>query len=223
MKGRGPSVRVIAGRASWRSRALNTLLRVLSRRPLRQDADLASLRRRYEAIDARHVAVHLTVKREAIECNGVAAEWVSVPETRAGRIVLYLHGGSFAFRFPNTHAAFAARLCRRLGARALIPDYRLAPEHPYPAAIGTPAKYRISRGPATLVMTTPALRPEMSLATSSSTLGPRPKMSNSRRIATGSGERLSASMRCFVFASRCAEVALATARSSTTRPNSLPS
>jgi acetyl esterase/lipase len=72
--------------------------------------------------------------RAAIDCAGVRAEWVSVPESRRDRTVFYLHGGSFAFRFPNAHAAFAARLCRRLGARALIPDYRLAPEHPFPAA-----------------------------------------------------------------------------------------
>ncbi len=61
-------------------------------------------------------------------------EWITAPETRAERVVLYLHGGSFAFRFPTAHASLAARLCRRLGARALIPDYRLAPEHPFPAA-----------------------------------------------------------------------------------------
>jgi epsilon-lactone hydrolase len=57
-----------------------------------------------------------------------------VPQSRPDRILFYLHGGSFTFRFPNAHAAFAAQLCRRLRARALIPDYRLAPAHPYPAA-----------------------------------------------------------------------------------------
>jgi monoterpene epsilon-lactone hydrolase len=129
-----PRVRVIEGRGSWRSRALNTLLRMMSRRPLPQDLDLAALRRRYEALDARHFAMGAAVRREAVQCNGVAAEWISVPETRPGRVLFYLHGGSFAFRFPNTHAAFAARLCRRLGAQALIPDYRLAPEFPFPAA-----------------------------------------------------------------------------------------
>ena len=51
-----------------------------------------------------------------------------------GGTLLLLHGGSFTFRFPNTHAAFAARLCRRVGAQALLPDDRLAPEHPHPAA-----------------------------------------------------------------------------------------
>ena len=56
-----------------------------------------------------------------------------MPESRPERVILYLHGGSFVFRFPNAHAVLAARLCRRLGARALIPDYRLAPENPFPA------------------------------------------------------------------------------------------
>lgn len=129
-----PHVRRIGGRGSWRSRALNSLLRLAWRSSLRQDADLAALRRRYEAFDQRHVVLDTDIVREPVDCEGVAAEWVSVPESRPGRTLLYLHGGSFAFRFPRAHAAFAARLCRRLGARALIPDYRLAPEHPYPAA-----------------------------------------------------------------------------------------
>ena len=63
-------------------------------------------------------------------------------ESRRARVILYLHGGSFAFRFPNAHAALAARLCRHLGARALIPDYRLAPEHPYPRGDDCHRAYR---------------------------------------------------------------------------------
>ncbi len=129
-----PHVRTIEGTASWRSRMLGTLLRVALREPLDPDADVAALRRRYEALDARYFAPDRSVVRRAVDCNGVSCEWVSVPGSRPERTLFYLHGGSFAFRFPNAHAAFAARLCRRLGARALIPDYRLAPEHPYPAA-----------------------------------------------------------------------------------------
>jgi len=126
--------RVIERRPSWRTRALNALLRVTVRKRLSLDADVAALRRQYETFDARYFRAEPDVRRIAVDCDGVAAEWVSVPQTRAGRVILYLHGGSFAFRYPNAHAALAARLCRRLGAQALIPDYRLAPEHPFPAA-----------------------------------------------------------------------------------------
>lgn len=129
-----PPVRTIEGAPSWRSRALGAFVRLALREPLDSDADIAQLRRRYEALDARYFQPERGVVREAVDCNGVPAEWISVPQTRPGRVIFYLHGGSFAFRFPNAHAAFAARLCRRLGARALIPDYRLAPEHPFPAA-----------------------------------------------------------------------------------------
>lgn len=127
-------IHVIEGRGSWRSRALNTLLRAALSRRLRPDSDLPALRRRYEALDARFAPAVPGMQREPVQCNGVAAEWISVPESRTDRTLLYLHGGSFAFRLPNTHAAFAARLCRLLGARSLLPDYRLAPEHPFPAA-----------------------------------------------------------------------------------------
>ena len=115
MKSTATRIHVIEGRGSWRSRALNTVLRVASGGPLRQDADLPALRRRYEALDARHAPAVPGMVREAVQCDGVAAEWISVPESRSDRTLLYLHGGSFAFRFPNTHAAFAARMCRLLG------------------------------------------------------------------------------------------------------------
>jgi monoterpene epsilon-lactone hydrolase len=121
-------------RPSWRSQAFNALLRLTMGRPLTNETDIVALRRRYETLDARQFRVDPDVERTPVECGGVPGEWIVVPETRRERVVLYLHGGSFAFRFPNAHAALAGRLCRRLRARALIPDYRLAPEFPFPAA-----------------------------------------------------------------------------------------
>lgn len=134
MNGSAAHIRLIEGPASWRSRALSSLLRAASHRPLRQNVDLLSLRQRCEAIDARLAPTVPGMVRETVQCGGVSAEWISVPESRPDRTLLYLHGGSFAFRFPHTHAALAARMCRLLGARVLLPDYRLAPEHPFPAA-----------------------------------------------------------------------------------------
>ncbi len=126
--------RTIERRPSWRSVALNALLRMTMRKRLAHDADVVALRRQYEKLDARKFRLDPDVTRTPVNCGAVPAEWITVPETQPGRTVLYLHGGSFAFRFPNAHATLAARLCRQLGARALIPDYRLAPEHPFPAA-----------------------------------------------------------------------------------------
>jgi acetyl esterase/lipase len=126
--------RTIARRPSLRSVALNALLWMTMRRRLTHDADVVALRRQYERLDARKFRLDADVRRTPVECGAVPAEWITVPESRPERVLLYLHGGSFAFRFPNAHAALAARMCRRLGARALIPDYRLAPEHPFPAA-----------------------------------------------------------------------------------------
>ncbi|MBM3907783.1 MAG: alpha/beta hydrolase [Gemmatimonadetes bacterium] len=134
MAASGRNIHVIEGPRSWHNRALNALMRLMLRSPLRYDADIVALRRRYEQIDARHFQIESWVTRERVSCDGVAADWISVPESRPERVLFYLHGGSFAFRYPNTHARFAARLCRQLQARALMPDYRLAPEHPYPAA-----------------------------------------------------------------------------------------
>ncbi|MFS8085230.1 MAG: alpha/beta hydrolase [Acidobacteriota bacterium] len=119
---------------SWRTHALNAMLRLTMHRRITDESDVIALRGKYEQIDARYFQIAPDVQRTPGDCGGVAAEWITVPESHTERVILYLHGGSFAFRFPNAHAALASRLCRCLGARALIPDYRLAPENPFPAA-----------------------------------------------------------------------------------------
>jgi monoterpene epsilon-lactone hydrolase len=65
----------------------------------------------------------------------VPAEWVRTPGVSDDCVVLYLHGGGYVIGSLVTHRSLVARVGRASGARALSVDYRLAPEHPYPAAV----------------------------------------------------------------------------------------
>jgi epsilon-lactone hydrolase len=63
------------------------------------------------------------------------AEWLTPPGARASVVVLYLHGGGYVIGSPRSHRHLAAAIARASGARALLLDYRLAPEQPFPAAL----------------------------------------------------------------------------------------
>ncbi|MCX5993765.1 MAG: alpha/beta hydrolase [Chloroflexi bacterium] len=67
--------------------------------------------------------------------GGVPAEWLIPPGVSNGRVVLYLHGGYYICGSPNSHRSLAANIAIASKARALVIDYRLAPEHPHPAAV----------------------------------------------------------------------------------------
>jgi acetyl esterase/lipase len=75
------------------------------------------------------------VVREPVEAGGIPAEWVSVPESDRDRVILYLHGGGYVIGSINTHRELASRIARDTQSRALVIDYRLAPENPFPAAV----------------------------------------------------------------------------------------
>jgi acetyl esterase/lipase len=75
------------------------------------------------------------VTAEPVDAGGAAAEWVSVPESDASRVILYLHGGGYVIGSLNTHRDVVQRLCRAMGSRALNVGYRLAPENQFPAAL----------------------------------------------------------------------------------------
>ena len=70
-----------------------------------------------------------------VDANGVPGEWVTVAESDPNRRVLYFHGGGYVFGSPLTHR----RLCEDIAwagrCAVLNLDYRLAPEHPFPAAL----------------------------------------------------------------------------------------
>ena len=72
---------------------------------------------------------------EQVDAGGVPAEWVTAPDARTDAAILYLHGGGYAIGSIDTHRNLASNISRAAGLRVLVIDYRLAPEHPHPAAI----------------------------------------------------------------------------------------
>lgn len=67
--------------------------------------------------------------------GGRPAERVTAGPADGPAAVLYLHGGGYTIGSPATHRSLAAHLAREIGCPVYVPDYRLAPEHPYPAAL----------------------------------------------------------------------------------------
>jgi acetyl esterase/lipase len=72
---------------------------------------------------------------EPARVGALAGEWVSTPGARPGRTLLFLHGGAYVRGSIVSHRELVARLAREMEARALLVAYRLAPEHPHPAAL----------------------------------------------------------------------------------------
>lgn len=75
------------------------------------------------------------VQIETVDAGGVPALSIRMPDSCDDRVVLYLHGGGYTIGSANTHKSLVARISRDSGARCLSLDYRLAPEHPFPAAV----------------------------------------------------------------------------------------
>lgn len=75
------------------------------------------------------------VKIDHVSIDGMDAVWISVPESDSDKIIFYLHGGGYMEGSLISHQDLAMRLGRAARAKVLLVDYRLAPEHPYPAAV----------------------------------------------------------------------------------------
>ena len=76
-----------------------------------------------------------TVAAVPVAAHGVASEWIGADAAAARGVLLYLHGGAFCVHLPNAYRQLAQRLAEATGLRVLVPDYRLAPEHRYPAGL----------------------------------------------------------------------------------------
>jgi monoterpene epsilon-lactone hydrolase len=96
--------------------------------------DIAQRRRDIDARGRQYrLAADITV--EPVKANGVGAEWTATPEADRSKAIFYLHGGGYVIGSLDSHRHLAAEVGRAARARTLALEYRLAPEHPFPAAV----------------------------------------------------------------------------------------
>ena len=114
------------------SAELNKVLELLKSQPRNPDATVAQMRAGMERVSER---VARDVVCEGVRIGDLTAEWIVPPEAASDRAILYLHGGGYVMGSIATHRATVARIARAAKARALAIEYRLAPEHQFPAAV----------------------------------------------------------------------------------------
>ena len=116
------------------SRERDLLVGVLRSRPRDADLSVHELRAGLENF-ATTIPVPEGTRCVPVVAGAVPGEWVAGPGAGDHAILLYLHGGSYVLGSIATHRSLVARLSAACGATALLVGYRLAPEHPFPAAL----------------------------------------------------------------------------------------
>ena len=120
------------------SPAMQDLMELLSDRQRagasRAEATVAEARATFVPAGAVHPVPDDVLVSE-VSAGGVPAHWLAAPGVDADRVLLFLHGGGYELGSLRSDGELAARLGRASGMRVLFPEYRLAPEHPFPAAI----------------------------------------------------------------------------------------
>jgi acetyl esterase/lipase len=114
---------------------MNRLLRATTKPMWRPGLDIATVRAHTTKMERRLVRKLPPIATEAVEVAGVPAIWYGSPERAETGTLLYLHGGAWCLHLPRIYARFATILSDLTGMRVLLPDYRLAPEHPFPAGV----------------------------------------------------------------------------------------
>jgi len=119
----------------WRVEMLVAVQRAVLRRLALRDPALAQALTQRPALPLSRLAREASVT--AVRERDVRGEWVEPREgaPQGAPVVLYLHGGAYVFGSAAGHRELTARLARASGARVLSLDYRLAPRHPFPAAL----------------------------------------------------------------------------------------
>jgi monoterpene epsilon-lactone hydrolase len=116
------------------SQELSTVISMLQERPVIANPTVEEMRAGLEVL-CTVFPVSSDVALEPVDAGGVPAEWVTAPGATPERIILYLHGGGYVVGSIRSHCELASRLSKAAAARVLLIGYRLAPEHPHPAAV----------------------------------------------------------------------------------------
>ncbi len=108
-------------------------LRVLKKRSRR--ASIAQERRRLRALERWTPRPHRGTLTTLVDAGGVPASRIVTPASRRDRHILFLHGGGYVAGSPSNYRHFTWRIAAAARAQVIAVDYRLAPEHPFPAAL----------------------------------------------------------------------------------------
>jgi monoterpene epsilon-lactone hydrolase len=93
-----------------------------------------AVQRRWVAMATALLPPPRGVRFEKVTLGGVPCER-AMPRTPGAGNIVYLHGGGYVLGSPRTHRSITGRLAREAGMTVVVPSYRLAPEHPHPAAL----------------------------------------------------------------------------------------
>jgi epsilon-lactone hydrolase len=114
---------------------------------------LAEQRASYEVLVENYVGHPVPLPEgtrvESVDVDGIPASWICPPDADAERVVLYFHGGCYILGSLTSHRGLVARLSAAAHMRSLLLDYRLAPEHVFPAALDdalTSYRWLLARG-----------------------------------------------------------------------------
>ncbi len=99
------------------------------------DTSIAQFRELCEKGASRYgkIPKGIVVKEQNIE--GIKSEWLIPEGTQSEKLILYVHGGGYVSGSCNDHRGFISKFAKNTGVTNLIYEYRLAPEHPFPAAV----------------------------------------------------------------------------------------
>ena len=97
-------------------------------------ANVQAMRRGWHSMSQR-LPVPRGIDRRSTTIADRNAEWLEPPGARNDKVLLYFHGGAYLMGSCATHRPLVSQVVRAAGVRALVPEYRLAPEHPFPAAV----------------------------------------------------------------------------------------
>lgn len=120
---------------SAQARLLRFVLRYGVKTRVHASPDIARIRQSMERVAKLAPDQPFGVARRSVTIAGLHAEAHALVGPAPNVSILYLHGGGFVSGSPRTHRGIAGRLARGVGARVVAPEYRLAPEHPFPAAL----------------------------------------------------------------------------------------
>lgn len=121
---------------SLRARIWRVILRkVFKEKPLSIEENRART-----ASTAKMTRIPKDVTIVDVEADGIRAKWISPTDEKPGKVILHLHGGGYVTGGMDSHLMMCIPMAQTLKTKILLPEYRLAPEHPFPAAVDDAVK-----------------------------------------------------------------------------------